>query len=84
MLHDDPDQAERFEKVLFHNIDAKQIPLTSEENLRLILDEGEECLFDDKTLLESPSFGPAYYRRHAVFLANRAFHAARRCSVKTG
>jgi len=53
--------AQRFEKVTFHNINSKQIPLTSEENLQLILQEGDGALFDDKTLLESPSFGPAYY-----------------------
>jgi hypothetical protein len=61
VLHDDATQAQRFEKVVFHNINAKQIPLTSEENLRLILEEGASSLFDDTTLLESPSFGPAYY-----------------------
>lgn len=61
VLHDDATQAQRFEKVVFHNINAKQIPLTSEENLRLILEEGDGSLFDDTTLLESPSFGPAYY-----------------------
>lgn len=61
VLHEDATQAQRFEKVVFHNINAKQIPLTSEENLRLILEGGEDKLFDDKTLLESPSFGPAYY-----------------------
>jgi hypothetical protein len=61
VLHDDAILAQRFEKVVFHNINAKQIPLTSEENLRLILEEGDSSLFDDTTLLESPSFGPAYY-----------------------
>lgn len=61
VLHDDATQAQRFEKVVFHNINAKQIPLTSEENLRLILEEGSGSLFDDRTMLESPSFGPAYY-----------------------
>lgn len=61
VLHDDATLAQRFEKVVFHNINAKQIPLTSEENLRLILEEGDGSLFDDTTLLESPSFGPAYY-----------------------
>ncbi len=61
VLHDDANQAKCFERVVFHNINAKQIPLTSEENLRLILDKGDGSLFDDKTLLESPSFGPAYY-----------------------
>jgi len=61
VLHEDSTKAKRFEKVTFHNINSKQIPLTSEENLKLILQEGEGALFDDKTLLESPSFGPAYY-----------------------
>ncbi|MYA95644.1 MAG: hypothetical protein F4X91_04455 [Nitrospinae bacterium] len=61
VLHDDALLAERFEKVVFHNINAKQIPLTSEENLRLILGTGEGSLFNDKTLLESTNFGPAYY-----------------------
>ena len=61
VLHDDAFQAQRFEKVVFHNINAKQIPLTSEENLRLILETGEGSLFDDKTLLKKASFGPAYY-----------------------
>jgi len=61
VLHDDAIEAQRFEKVVFHNINAKQIPLTSEENLRLILEEGDGCLFDDKALLTNPSFGPAFY-----------------------
>lgn len=61
VLHEDSTKAKRFEKVTFHNINSKQIPLTSEENLKLILQESEGALFDDKTLLESPSFGPAYY-----------------------
>lgn len=61
VLHDDATSAQLFEKVVFHNINGKQVPLTSEENLRLILEEGDGSLFDDKTLLESPSFGSAYY-----------------------
>ena len=61
VLHDDPQQAQRFEKVVFHNINAKQIPLTSEENLRLILQDGTGSLFTDADLLDKPSFGPAYY-----------------------
>ena len=61
VLHEDALQAQRFEKVVFHNINAKQIPLTSEENLRLILQAGENRLFDDKSLLEGPDLGPAYY-----------------------
>ena len=62
VLHDEDSRAQRFERVVFHNINAKQIPLTSEENLRLILETSEGgSLFGDKTLLESPNFGPAYY-----------------------
>ena len=61
VLHDDPDLAVRFEKVVFHNINAKQIPLTSEENLRLILEDDEGSLFSDKKLFQSANFGPAYY-----------------------
>lgn len=61
VLHDDPTQAQRFEKVVFHNINAKQIPLTSEENLRLILQAGDGALFSDEDLFGKPSFGPAYY-----------------------
>ena len=37
VLHDDVMLAQRFEKVVSHNINVKQIPLTSEENLRPIL-----------------------------------------------
>jgi hypothetical protein len=61
VLHDEPTEAQRFEKVVFHNINAKQIPLTSEENLRLILQTGGGALFSDSDLLDKPSFGPAYY-----------------------
>ena len=68
VLHDDASQAQRFEKVVFHNINAKQIPLTSEENLRLILETDGDSLFSDKTLLESPNFGPAYYLARKLLL----------------
>ncbi len=61
VLHDEPTQAQRFERVVFHNINSKQIPLTSEENLRLILQTGEGALFSDEDFLIKPSFGPAYY-----------------------
>lgn len=60
VLHQDPTLARQFEKVVFHNINAKQIPLTSEENLRLILEEGEGSLFKDADLVSNPSLGPAY------------------------
>ena len=60
VLHQDPTLARQFEKVVFHNINAKQIPLTSEENLRLILEAGEGSLFKDADLISNPSLGPAY------------------------
>lgn len=60
VLHQDPTLARQFEKVVFHNINAKQIPLTSEENLRLILESGPEALFKDSELVANPSLGPAY------------------------
>ena len=66
VLHWDASQAQRFEKVVFHNINAKQIPLTSEENLRLILDPGNGSLFGDRALLTSTSFGPAFYLARKV------------------
>jgi len=74
VLHEDPTEKQRFEKVVFHNINAKQIPLTSEENLRLILQEGEGALFNDEDLLNKPSFGGAYWlARHLVPQFNANF-----------
>ena len=67
VLHDDATEAKRFEKVVFHNINAKQIPLTSKENLRLILQTGDDALFTDDVLLADPDFGPAYWlARHLL------------------
>lgn len=67
VLHEDASEKQRFEKVVFHNINAKQIPLTSEENLRLILQTGDGALFSDDDLLTKPSFGPAYWlARHLI------------------
>lgn len=59
LLNDDPDER-RFEKVVFHNINAKQIPLTSEHNLKLILEDGKDALFTDADLLGNPSLGASY------------------------
>ena len=61
VLQDDTAQAERWDKVVFHNINAKQIPLTSEENLRLILNTDQGTLFSDQDLITGQEFGPAYY-----------------------
>lgn len=55
-----PDEAKRFSRALFHNINYKQAPLTMEQNLRLILDD-EDSLFSDDDLKNKPSFGWPYY-----------------------
>ncbi|MDH6590217.1 hypothetical protein M2165_000106 [Variovorax sp. TBS-050B] len=74
VLHEDPTEKQRFEKVVFHNINAKQIPLTSEENLRLILQDGDGALFSDEDLLTKPSFGAAYWlARHLLPQFNTDF-----------
>jgi hypothetical protein len=49
----------RFSRALFHNINYKQVPLTMEQNLKLILDETE--LFSDDKLKTHASFGWPYY-----------------------
>lgn len=69
VLHQDSRDKLRFEKVVFHNINAKQIPLTSEENLRLILQEDGGALFDDDDLLSKPSFGAAYWLARKILPA---------------
>jgi len=45
----------RNSKTIFHNINSKSIPLTSEENLKIILDD--DSLFPDETLKEPTNFG---------------------------
>ncbi|AOE91067.1 hypothetical protein [Ralstonia pseudosolanacearum] len=48
--------------------------ITSEENLRLILQTGEGALFTDDDLLTRPSFGPAYWlARHLLPEFNSGF-----------
>jgi len=55
------DQVEyrRFCRALFHNINYKQVPLTMEHNLKLILEDPD--LFPDELLQQDPSFGWPYY-----------------------
>lgn len=60
-------EASRFSRALFHNINYKSVPLTMEQNLKLILDDS--ALFPDEKLKEHESFGWPYY--HA-----RKLHAA--------
>lgn len=49
------EEAERQNKVIFHNINSRSVPLTPEENLKVILDD--EHLFPDSLLLEKAYFG---------------------------
>jgi hypothetical protein len=49
------DEDKRNSKTIFHNINSKSIPLTPEENLKIILDD--ESLFPDETLKEPTNFG---------------------------
>lgn len=57
------DRGEKFEKVVFHNINTKTIPLTSEENLKVILDD--EKNFKNEELKDK--FGWEYYAIRQVF-----------------
>ena len=56
-------KGEKFEKAVFHNINTKTIPLTSEENLRVILDD--EKNFPDDDLKDR--FGWEYLATRKVF-----------------
>ena len=55
--------SEKFERVVFHNINTKTIPLTDEENLKVILDD--EVNFSDDFIKEK--FGWPYYAIRHVF-----------------
>jgi len=56
-------KGEKFEKVVFHNINTKTIPLTSEENLRVILDDINN--FPDDEL--KTKFGKEYLLTRQVY-----------------
>lgn len=58
LLFRNPQENEQFSRAIFHNINAKQIPLNLEENLKVIL-ESDEVFTDEK--LKKPSFGWEYY-----------------------
>ncbi len=52
-------ESDKFSRALFHNINYKTVPLTMEQNLKLILDD--EGLFPDDKLKEHEFFGWPYY-----------------------
>lgn len=53
-------EAARFSRALFHNINYRSVPLTMEQNLKLILDDPTNLFPDDK-LKSTESFGWPYY-----------------------
>ena len=59
ILCQNPDDENRYSRAIFHNINAKQIPLDLEENLKVILDS--DSVFTDDKLKSDPSFGWKYY-----------------------
>lgn len=59
LLFRNPSENDQFTRAIFHNINAKQIPLKLEENLKVILESPQ--VFSDDTLIRDPSFGWKYY-----------------------
>lgn len=59
LLFRNPQENEQFSRAIFHNINEKQIPLTMEENLKVILSSPD--VFSDEKLQDDPSFGWKYY-----------------------
>lgn len=59
LLFRTPEENEQYSRAVFHNINAKQIPLSLEENLKVILKSPE--VFSDEKLRDSASFGWEYY-----------------------
>lgn len=59
LLFQNPRENEQYSRAIFHNINAKQIPLNLEENLKVIL--GSPDVFPDDKLKNDHSFGWKYY-----------------------
>lgn len=59
LLFRNPSESDQFTRAIFHNINAKQIPLKLEENLKVILESTQ--VFPDDMLIRDPSFGWKYY-----------------------
>ena len=53
------EETEQYSRAIFHNINAKQIPLNLEENLKVILSSND--VFSDDKLKTDPTFGWKYY-----------------------
>ncbi|RYZ81443.1 MAG: hypothetical protein EOP04_23970 [Proteobacteria bacterium] len=65
LLFRNADEAQRFGRVLFHNINYKHVPLEMEHNLKLILED--DNLFPDEELKNHPSFGWPYYLARRLY-----------------
>lgn len=63
LLNDSNTETDIFEKMVFHNINTKTVPLTSEENLKVILDDKKN--FPDELLKDK--FGAEYLLTRKVF-----------------
>ncbi|WGK69596.1 hypothetical protein P0082_01675 [Candidatus Haliotispira prima] len=63
------ENTKKTQRVLFNNINFKTIPLTSEENLRLIFEqEGKDSdVFSDEELKDPIWFGPEYIKARELF-----------------
>lgn len=59
LLFRNPNENDQYSRAIFHNINAKQIPLNLEENLKVILNS--DGVFSDEKLKKDPSFGWEYY-----------------------
>lgn len=57
LLFQNPSENDQFTRAIFHNINAKQIPLKLEENLKVILESSQ--VFSDDRLIKA--FGWEYY-----------------------
>ena len=64
VLFRDPKENDQYTRAIFHNINAKQIPLSLEENLKVIL--GSPDVFSDEKLKTDPSFGWECYLARKV------------------
>lgn len=59
LLFRDEVETDKFCRALFYNINTKQIPLKTEQNLKVIIES--EQTFDDETLIKDPSFGFEFF-----------------------
>lgn len=66
ILFRNQEESDRYSRALFHNINYKSVPLTMEQNLRLILDD-EKNLFPDEELKDNASFGWPYYLARKLY-----------------